>query len=39
MNVGLSDPKITVEQVAERLGIAPSTLYRYLPGGRSAVRG
>lgn len=30
----LSDPKITVEQVAERLGVAASTLYRYLPGGR-----
>ena len=33
----LSNPKITVEQVAKRLGVAPSTLYRYLPGGRGAV--
>jgi transcriptional regulator with XRE-family HTH domain len=32
----LKDPAITVEQVAKRLGVAPSTLYRYLPGGRSA---
>jgi DNA invertase Pin-like site-specific DNA recombinase len=33
----LRDPAITVEQVAKRLGVAPSTLYRHLPGGRSAV--
>jgi len=33
----LSDPEITVEAVAKRLGVAPSTLYRHLPGGRSAV--
>lgn len=33
----LRDPNITVEQVAKRLGVAPSTLYRYLPGGRSAL--
>ena len=33
----LRDPEITVEQVAERLTVAPSTLYRYLPGGRSAI--
>lgn len=33
----LRDPTITVNQVAERLGVAPSTLYRHLPGGRSAV--
>lgn len=32
----LGDPEITVEQVAKRLGVAPSTLYRHLPGGRSA---
>ncbi len=30
----LRDPAITVAQVAERLGVAPSTLYRHLPGGR-----
>jgi len=33
----LRDPEITVAQVAKRLGVAPSTLYRHLPGGRSAV--
>ena len=33
----LSDPDITVDAVARRLGVAPSTLYRHLPGGRSAV--
>lgn len=33
----LRDPAITVEQVARRLGVVPSTLYRHLPGGRSAV--
>ncbi len=33
----LSDPDITVDAVAQRLGVAPSTLYRHLPGGRGAV--
>ena len=33
----LRDPEITVTQVAKRLGVASSTLYRHLPGGRSAV--
>jgi len=33
----LSDPNITVEQVAEHLGVAASTLYRHIPGGRSTV--
>lgn len=33
----LRDPNITVEQVAERLGVAASTLYRHIPGGRSAI--
>lgn len=33
----LRDLNITVEQAAKRLGIAPSTLYRHIPGGRSAV--
>ena len=31
----LSDPNITVVEVANRLGVSPSTLYRHLPGGRS----
>lgn len=33
----LRDPEITVEEVARRLKVAPATLYRHLPGGRSAV--
>jgi DNA invertase Pin-like site-specific DNA recombinase len=33
----LADPDITVTEVARRLGVAPSTLYRTLPGGRSAL--
>jgi len=33
----LKDPEITVEQVAMRLGIAASTLYRHIPGGRSTL--
>ncbi len=32
----LSDPDITMEDVAVRMKVAPSTLYRHLPGGRSA---
>ena len=35
----LRDPEITVEQVAARLKVSPSTLYRHLPGGRGAVVG
>lgn len=34
----LADPNITVEEVAKRLNVAPSTLYRHLPGGRGALR-
>ncbi len=33
----LSDSSITVEQVAQQLGVAPSTLYRHIPGGRSTL--
>jgi len=33
----LRDPDISVEDAARRMGVAPSTLYRYIPGGRSAV--
>lgn len=33
----LRDPEITVAQVAKRLGVAESTLYRHLPGGRSSL--
>lgn len=35
----LRDPAITVEAVAKRLGVAPSTLYRHIPGGRGAAVG
>jgi len=34
----LSDPNITMEEVAKRLQVAPSTLYRHPPGGRGAIR-
>ena len=33
----LANPDITVEEVAKRLSVAASTLYRHLPGGRSSV--
>lgn len=33
----LRDKGITVEEVARQLHVTPSTLYRHLPGGRSAV--
>ena len=32
----LRDPEITVVQVAKRLGVAASTLYRHLPRARTA---
>ena len=32
----LKDPAITVIEVARRLGVAPSTLYRHLPRARTA---
>ncbi len=34
----LTDSSRTVERVAEMLKVAPSTLYRHLPGGRSSVQ-
>lgn len=34
----LTDPEITVEDVARRLGVGPSTLYRYLPAARQSVQ-
>ena len=33
----LADPDITVDEVAARLKVATSTLYRHMPGGRSVV--
>ncbi len=32
----LADQKMTVEEIAKQLKVAPSTLYRHMPGGRSA---
>lgn len=34
----LTDPDITMDDVAKRLGVSPATLYRHLPGGRGAIR-
>ena len=34
----LKNKKITVKEAAKRLKVDPSTLYRYLPGGRSAIK-
>ena len=34
----LTDPEITVEDVARRLGVGPSTLYRYLPAARQSAQ-
>ena len=33
----LTDPTITVEEVARQMGVRASTLYRYIPGGRSSL--
>lgn len=33
----LASPEITVDAVAETLGVSAATLYRYLPGGRHAL--
>lgn len=33
----LKSPDITVEDVAERMGVSPATLYRYFPGGRQGL--
>lgn len=35
----LQDASITVEEVAKRMQVAPSTLYRYFQGGRSSLVG
>jgi DNA-binding MurR/RpiR family transcriptional regulator len=32
----LANPDITVADVADRLGVSPATLYRYLPAARTA---
>jgi len=32
----LANPDITVVEVADRLGVSPATLYRYLPAARTA---
>ena len=33
----LNDPNIPMKEIAHRLGVVTSTLYRYFPGGRGAV--
>jgi DNA invertase Pin-like site-specific DNA recombinase len=33
----MSDDQLSMAQIAEQVGVAPSTLYRTLPGGRSAL--
>lgn len=33
----LADPEIRVEDVAAHLNVSPATLYRHIPGGRSAL--
>lgn len=33
----LADPAITVGEIARQMGVQPSTLYRHIPGGRSAI--
>jgi AcrR family transcriptional regulator len=35
----LIDPAIRVEEVAAHLKVSPATLYRHVPGGRSALLG
>jgi DNA invertase Pin-like site-specific DNA recombinase len=36
----LANPDIGVTQIAHRLGVSPATLYRYIPGVRTAnIRG
>lgn len=35
----LKDPDISMEEVATRLKVAPSTLYKHLPGGRGGLEG
>ena len=34
----LADPEISVEDVARRLGVGTSTLYRYLPAARQSAK-
>jgi DNA invertase Pin-like site-specific DNA recombinase len=35
----LREPEISVSEIARRLGVAPSTLYRHLPKARSEAVG
>jgi DNA-binding Lrp family transcriptional regulator len=34
----LKDGDLTIREVAERLGMSVASLYRYVPGGKSAVQ-
>ena len=33
----MADNELSMAQIAEQVGVAPSTLYRTLPGGRGAM--
>ena len=33
----LKEGSLTVPEIAEQLGVSTATLYRHLPGGRSAI--
>ena len=32
----LANPDITISDVADRIGVSPATLYRYIPAARAA---
>jgi AcrR family transcriptional regulator len=34
----MSDPTITMAEIADQVGVASSTLYRSFPGGREAIQ-
>jgi DNA invertase Pin-like site-specific DNA recombinase len=34
----MSDPTISMTEIADQVGVAPSTLYRSFPGGRDAIQ-
>jgi AcrR family transcriptional regulator len=34
----MSDRTISMAEIANQMGVAPSTLYRSFPGGREAIR-
>ncbi len=34
----LTNPDLTVEDIAKRLHVSPATLYRHVPGGRNSIQ-